>query len=531
MTSTRRILLEALGLTLLVGLAVALLAWPFPVDPAGTWVGGSQNDHASIALSWELVAERVTSGQLPWGHTDRIEAPEGATLFPADLPGALMLVPLMLALGPIVVVNLAQIAHHGLAAGATWLWLRREGAEVPGALAGALVFALAPALVTATFNGNPDVSVAFYLPLTLALLASEGRGAALGAGLVVALAGASNPYVGVMSLFGALAALLARQRARELPYLLVPAALGAVGITVLTTMALHAPDAAILKGPRSGTFGTASLAGLLWPRALVQRTDPDWALPRVAVGAYLGLSALGLALLARDRRRLGWWMVAMGVLMALGPTLRLFDVVPPPPGGPPPTGWNGHLHVPLPWAVMERFPGIGQLHLTARFTLLAAAGLAWLAARGTPRLGRWAWAAPALVLLDLGLLAGAPAMLGSAPVWEDGTCEALADLEPGAVVDLPPTYHELWIQQGLCHRRPVAEGINRPLPRALQHRMEQAGPGKDLQVLAEAGYRWLVHHRSLPSRHFEGFTDGVEPACVAMRTDAITVVDLACVRP
>ena len=131
---------EVLAVGAVVLSAFLLLSWPFPLHPASTWVGGSYNDHPSLAWTFDWVARRLRACQAPWGHTDRMEWPRGSFLLPADLPEAVLLSPLTLLTGAVATIGLLALLHHALAAALTWGWLRREGADGAGAATGSIAW-------------------------------------------------------------------------------------------------------------------------------------------------------------------------------------------------------------------------------------------------------------------------------------------------------------------------------------------------------------------------------------------------------
>lgn len=512
---------EALAVALIVTAAAALLAWPVPIAPSRFWVGGSMNDHHSLAWTFDFVATRLFAGEWPWGHTAQLEAPAGATLFPADLPEAVLLAPLVVAFGATAVLNGLQLAHHGLAAGAGWGWLRAEGATPTGAATGALAVAFHAAMTTGTFNGNPDTTPLYFAPLALWAVAAPGLGRAALAGVCCGVGGFASPYVGVIATVAVAARLAVDRRGRELVVAVAIAGAFAVAAVVAHTAAMEAVDAAIRKGTRRDRMGTAGLLDLLRPAPYVIGTDRRWDAPKVAVGAYVGVALVVAAARAPGRSAFGWALVAIGATLALGPSLRLWT----PHGDGPPPGLGSGL-VPMPWALAAALPGLGQLTLTARFTSLAVLGLTWLAARAAPRWGRLGGALGVAVAADF-LVAGRGArLLAAAPVWDDGSAAAVAALPDGAVVDVPPTFHELWLYASIHHRHPVAEGINRPLPVPVRRALERGEPrlGASLRAM---GYRWLVVHGSIAPMDADDRAPAV-PGCEAATGERFVVYDLDC---
>ena len=520
----RRALAESATVAGLAGLTCALLAWPWPRDPTGSLIGDSRNDQHALAWTLQWVADRLAAGRLPWGHTDAVAWPDGGTLMPADLLEAVLMAPLTWGFGGIAALGALTLLHHACAAGAAWGWLRARGADALGAAAGALVVALAAPLVVSSWNGNPDVTGIAWV--CAALWACE-EDRPLAAGLIVGAGALCNPYVAVLGA-GAVGLRLARQPRALLRAALPAAALAAVGWG-LTSWALSAPDALVSRAPRGagGLVGTATPGGLLRPWPEILATDPEHGLSRVGTGAYLGAAALLAALLARRDRALGWGLVALGVVAALGPELRLRTEVIAPDGpllGPPRLAGTG---VPLPWALVESLPVLGLMHQTARFGMWSALGLALLVAQAPARLRRAGALVPLAIAVDLVVVAGAPTHLRAVPTDDSGLCAALDGRAAGAVLDWPPTAHELGMAAALCHRRPVADAINRPIPPSLGRRLGPPGRTRDAELRGHArgvGFRWLAVRRALaPDAHADA-----PPACVAAESHALRLIDLAC---
>lgn len=502
---------EALLVFVVAGIGCVLLGGPALVHPGQSYVGPGLNDQRSLAFTLDFVAGRVLHGQLPWGHTDRFGAPVGATLFPADLPEALAMVPVVRAFGAIVAFNVLALLHPALAAVGAWGWLRSEGRPRAGAAVGALALAGHGTMAAGLYDGNPDATP-LYLVVG-ALWAWRSRGAAAAAALV-AVAGWCGPYAGVTATFAVLARAAVERDVRAVLAVGAAAAAAAALRVHVEEAALLAADAAIKKGVPVDGVGTAALLDLVRPGLRLLPTDAGWPDAAVATGAYVGLSLVVGALGGRSRRAFGWGLVFLGVVLALGPDVH---AVAPPPGGPgagpPGAGWPG------PWRLVARLPGLRELAQTARFSTLAVVGLVWLASE-TSR----AWV-PVVVAVDFFVVGGAAASFRASPAWDDGAAELVAPLAPGPVLDLPGTFHELWLAQSLRHGHPVAEGINRPLPVPTRIALSQA-PNAPLPALAKLGYRWVVLHDRVPGHPAQRFE--VPEACVVAHTDAVRVVALPC---
>lgn len=518
---TREAIVVAAGVLLVAVVA----SWPVVIAPNAWMVGPSYNDHASIAWTFDLVADWLAAGHAPWGHTDRVEFPTGAVLWPADLPEAVAVAPVTAMVGAMAAVNLLSLVHPALAAGITYGWLRREGCAAWPSVGGALGFALHGSLLAGTFNGNPDVTPLFWVPAAAWLASAPGPKRAALAGLAAGAAGWFGPYAGVMAVFAGAIRIAGDRRWRDLAVFLVPA--GILGAAMVGVVGATLDDAgrAITKGHRVDLMGTAPLASLVWPPPSVLSTDPYWTGPHVATSGYLGWSLLVPALwLGRRAPRWAWALVALGVIAGLGPELKLVEPGPAPFG----TVVREGTGIPLPWALVERLPGLGELLLTSRYTGLCALGLARIAAEAVPASrGVW-WSA--LVAFDLLVLADGRRAFEAAPVVDDGLCAAIAPLAPGAVVDAPPNRHELGMYASICHGRPVAEGINRPLGRDARRALDR-GPAEGPARLRKLGYRWfVVHHPPGVALGPGGFDDVIArlAGCKTLETPGVTIYDLEC---
>lgn len=120
-----------------------------------------------------------------------------------------------------------------------------------------------------------------------------------------------------------------------------------------------------------------------WWGAWGERMQADFTAPPVEAAVFLGFLPLALAALGLlwDRRRAGLWALAAMVfcLLALGPVLhvngrwRFGD-----------SGWS----VPLPYAALQRLPGLNVARVPLRFSVMLTLCLAVLAGLGLVQLAR-----------------------------------------------------------------------------------------------------------------------------------------------
>jgi len=442
--------------------------------------------------AWQTVwnfdhVERALAGEEPLWFSDRVWAPEGAslrahTLAPAlSLPGAL----LARGVGLPASYDLLVLASFALAAGATFRLGRRLGMSPLAAALAGLVLAFAPARFARTW-GHLNLLALGFVPLALEglLVAARGRGvrawggAALAAGSLVALA-LSDWYLAVL---GALAATsfalfeLVRTHGRRAPLV------GRLAVVAVTALAVLAPvarplaaEAAEASPGHDPSLCCTAVTSLLvpnraqwisrWTRPLTERNTQN-----VAEGAaYLGLVPLAALvwLLARPRRRprdLDWALAAgmAALVLALGPAPRVFD---------------HHIPVALPYGWLERIvPGLALGGCVSRFVQLALLPLALAVG----------WAADRLLALGtrgrvVGLMAVAVLALEYAPVapgvqpWPHDPAMTAIATAPGAgtVADLDLGVGALVRQ--LEHRRPQTFGYLSRTPTA-QWRRRVADP-------------------------------------------------------
>ena len=495
---------------------VSVCSWPALLHPDQWVIGASQADFYGIAFGMDHLARYLSEGSWPPAHTTRLEYPAGALLVITDLPEMLLLAPLTRIAGAPVAFNLLQLLHHALAAAAAWWCARALGIAPAGRAVVALAFAFAPALVGTTFNQNPDATGWYWVPLAAGLAGSATgwRRAAL-AGLCVGLAAWCTPYGGVMAAAAVVLLLPGLDWRRWLAAIGVAALVGGAG-ALLAWWSVQDPFSAVYKpGGAVALHGAAHLNELLRPVPSIH-TNLEWEASRFVHDGYLGVSLVVAGLVGCVWARRWRWILlcVLGVLMALGPRL----------GGDE----HAFVHNPI-WALGNRI-GMVRLWQYHRYTALAvlalALGAGWLA----QRLGRWGWVLPAVVALDLLVVTDAWRRLGAAPIFDDGACALLEPLPDGAVYDLPPGGHELWLYSATCHGRPVASGINRPDARYLRALLGNAvGRGADehLALLKAVGFRYLVHHPDAPGGGKPDAMVGLASPClVAENEGGVRVMDL-----
>jgi len=492
---------------------VAVCSWPWPKAPTRWIIGGSHNDANGILWGLEHVATHLTQGQLPALYTAEVLYPEGALLRVANLPEAVLVAPITIGFGAIAAFNLLTVLHHALAAAAGW-WCGQRICGTRGAAAlVAAAFAFAPVLCGTTFNQNPDVTAWYWIPLTagLAWRATGPRSLVL-AGLCAGAAALCNPYGGVMAGLTFLALAPTRPIGN---WLRGTAVLGAglwagwwlVGVPASTV------GSATAKAVRDNPFhGVATGMDLIqpWPTFLPQ--DSTWPSAVVAHFPYLGLALLGIGGIGLVRTASWRWLglLILSVGLAMGPVIHV------------------GLQIPSPVAWIEALTPLDRLHLSHRYTALAVLALAVGAARWLAGKSRWTWMAVGLISADF-LWASAPTMFRAAAPFDDGACALLAELPDGPVFDLPGERGEQWMYSATCHGRPIASGLNRAMPASLEQQLRARPVDERLDVLRDAGFRYLVSHGRSRRRElgaWPGLTEAARSCVVAENRSAVRVMDL-----
>jgi hypothetical protein len=375
---TRESLAVALG-----ALTVTLLA--LRVD--ARWLEGVLGDQDAWQNLWNLHhVDRALRTGSPLFFTHRLWAPEGTSLLAHtlsltnSLPGALLarLVGFFAAYNALVAGSfvLAAVALYGLA--------RRLGASPVGAAFGAAVFAFNPQRFARSL-GHLNLLGIGWLAVALAalVLAAKRRGAprlfaGAAAGLAFTALAFTDLYLAILGGI-AVASLFVFQLAREADKRGVLAAYSAAALVAAPcvlpyALAVRKETAGWKTSGHESQWCSTAVTSLVIPgpvqlasrltRPLTERNHQN----NTEGASYLGLVPLAATVwMAVGRRRvraLDPFLLAgaAGLLLALGPKLRIFDRL---------------LEVPLPYALVERLvPALRLGGCVNRFVALASLPLA-----------------------------------------------------------------------------------------------------------------------------------------------------------
>ncbi|MBN1336322.1 MAG: hypothetical protein JXB39_10210 [Deltaproteobacteria bacterium] len=495
------------------------ITWPVALHPATLVAGAQRSDLWESLWSLWMFQRQVWAGQISF-HTDLIGFPDGGTIVVADLVNAVIALPLVPVLGVVPAYNLLVLGHlvfSGAAAHRLAEALPPRGAPRGAGWVAGTAWIAAPVLVSGIHNGTSEAIAGGWLPLALlAALAAVRRGGAgrgIAAGGALALCTLASWYFGLAA-FLAVAALLVvgegsvplgRRFLRLLPVMAVGAGLVApVAFAVLR--ASTAPDTLVgIKNVRElasvrRTNGPADPVGWF---AIGDYRSPDFReLSRYGEDFihchYLGwVLLLGgiLALAGRTRRRgLAWIALAglAGGLLAMGPVVARF-------GSPVLLGQD--RAIPLPWFLVERWPGLSSLSLLYRLGALPSLALSVMAGIGLASRTRWSriatLVAVASVLVDLRLLAPVRGLPHVASAVPPRPIVDLAAAPEGAVMNFPVVGGRPYLWEQTVHGKPLAGSLNFPNSRASQHvwRGILAAPADRPEAVREAVRRTACSQR------------------------------------
>jgi hypothetical protein len=328
-------------------------------------------DHLQSAYLLWLPGHQLERGGAPWLDPYSFAPAAEERVSFAGWPFALAFWPLQALLGTVGAWNAFLLLTYVGAGLATFLWLRELDVPAPAALAGGLVFALAPYRVAQLSAGHMLAPVSLLLPLALWGLERRLPLLAVAALVSIPLSGQVHLALGAIPFFVLYALLRGRQgtavagalagcAAGLLVYLVsIRGSVGAGGRSFAQVEGYSAELADFVS--REARHGLESFTFLGWLTPL--------------------LALAGLAVLSRERPRLA---VVLG-LGALVPALLAL-------------GANLPLYEPL-W---RNLPGLRDTRVPERFLPIASLCLAGLVAFALARLPRTAvLAAFLLVAIDL----------------------------------------------------------------------------------------------------------------------------------
>jgi hypothetical protein len=446
----------------------------------------SPGDHLQSLYHYWLVGHQLEHGNAPWRdpYTFRPEAKPQPNF--AGWPFGFVFWPLGAAFGLVAGWNVLQLLLYTLAGAFACAWLRELGLPRGPALAGGLVFAIAPYRVQQSV-GHLLGPISILLPLSLWAFERARRGSGwwlvLSAAALASIPLSGQVHLALGAIPFALAYAVCRTRERRL---LIGAAAGTVAAIAAGLLVREA----LIKGStESGgrklaevTFYSAHVSDLFSRHLDHGRSEQfvflGWATPLLAVA--------GLILLVRARR------YALATVLALGAAIPVVLAL----------GTNTGLYSPL-WHALPpfRFPRVPE-RLVPIACLCIAALVAFAVARVRTVLA--AAAAIAIVFVDLHV----HVYRESAP----GRPELVAYTGAGTVLELPvfdPSVHfgsvYLWYDTASQRERPGGYSTTAPqAAKRISDRLQRLNcgdwSGGTADVLDRLGVRAVALHLGLYDR-------------------------------
>ncbi len=475
--------LSAARAALFFALATVVLTWPMALRPDELY-GSRQDLYLGLWNLW-WVGEWVANPGAELFHTDLLLFPFGTGLEvqPLSLFQTVLAAPLTHALGPLVAYNLLALAAFWFAGWMTFVWVRAWTGDELGACVAGVVFAFSPYHFTylPELNLLPVGMIPLYLWLALRLQRAPSWRRALLAGAALAAVGLCDWYYGLAT--GLVALVLSARRAfarARAGGTRRPAQLSWIEAIHWGTCALLLLPVVLRMAP--GFLGREFVPG-------AEREGMAFVMPSFKgtsytlwIHCYAGVFALVLGALGclSFRRALPALVLgALSFLFSMGPSLAV-----------------GDTEIPLPFALLEGVPLLGNARYPDRFFVLTQLALSLLASLGAGRLASWSaarWKPGLLVHAGCALLLlfeYAPGGLSSAHL-PAALVPAKGEGAEGAVFHVPTRIRsrdgeQMWLQLG--HGRPIAGGY---LTRRDEELVRRVSADRDLGVLLGSAPRAL----------------------------------------
>jgi len=445
------------GPMLVLAIATIALTWPLAAHLADAYPGYTRiADDDLLVNVWSLWWTRASllEGRGGFFFTRYLFYPDGVTLtLTAICPVAsLAVLPVLKLLPGLAGVELAWnlnvLATFWLSGVGAYLLAERVTGERWAALVGGLVFAFSPYRYEHLRHVN--LSCTQWLPFVF--LGLEAGGWRLEAAALALVIASSTTYTAQLPLFLAVYGVfwvIAQEDRRAAARRFV----GALPVPVALGVLLAAP--ALL--PALADLATTAFEAPVWDDPM-NFSFPIESFFTPNLTPYVGVIALALAVRAvvRVKGSGPWAAVAfLGLALAPGPWLKTSA---------------GVTSIPLPYAFVRYFPGLGQNRFTERFLVFWWLGAAVLAAQAiaswrpytrSPR--TWALVIGALAMLDV---RQAPIALErpEVPAIYAELARAPADWP---VYEWPADYltNRRFMYYQMVHQRPICQGVlsRRPL--------------------------------------------------------------------
>ncbi len=421
---------------------------------------------------WNLWWARssLLNGQNPY-LTRHIFYPLPINLFfqTLSLPNALLVLPILIGLGPVVAFNSVTLLSFGLGGYFSYRLALALLKDRPAALVAGFLFACGPYHIQRIWSGPMELIAIQWIPLYLfcfvQALARPSPLRLIGAAMALLITTLASQYYGLYTAVytaghGLLATLLAAPtyRWRTLGASAAVGILWLLGLVPIILRVGGVGDAVLEDWQVRQVFHSVALVDLispniqhpLWGQALAawQNQSHPFGLENGAGLSVAMLLLVGIALVRRWKQSWPWAALVLGsYLLAMGPQLR-FDAAQSP--------------IPGPFLLLDLITPFRNSSRPSIFIALSAIALAVLCAQGFVLLNqRPRWGLGLLLVAELLVSPWPITPLRVAPAYQALNADPL----PGAVLELPPRNDDsIYLLNQICHGRPLVGGYLARLP-------------------------------------------------------------------
>jgi hypothetical protein len=461
-------------------LVAICLTWPSALVVGDAVPASAGTDVWNSLWSLSHWANSVAAGEAPW-LTSALNFPMGGTLLVTDPVGATLVMPVVLMFGPAVGYTLLvwlQLTFAGLVAhmfASEFLrWRRGSGGPGWGPWVSGLSFMASPLLSSHVHNGATEAMSVGWTALAVWLVwraaVHHTLRSVLAAALSLPLAAVAHWYGGVVAFVFAVIICVGgigdgssiRARGRWMPLGFGLLLTGLLAMSVLEVndsrdSLTEIKTEEMVKGVNR-TSGSADPLTYVMPGA---HRSPDFRKishhdEKFVHAHYLGFVLLGLCGWAglRRRRHTGFlmWGGLACLLLSLGPVLI---------HNARPVLIAGDLAVPLPFFLLEAWPGFDSLSLPWKLALGPALALSLMAGVALDMRGRrMALGGIALILLEARWMSPAAELNTLVSTVSAPSLVALRDAPDGAVINYPLQPGRPYLFEQTVHGKPIAGMLN-----------------------------------------------------------------------
>ena len=469
--------------------------------------GAAISDLWNALWSLDFVHQSLLQGQSPQ-CTALLNYPKGGCLWPSDILGALITLPLSFLFSITEQYTLLVFIQLILAGSATALFLD-EILEEPdpwaGALAGFIVMDSTPMRI-AIHNGSSEAMSIGFVVLAFWGLLKFQRGHKWG--LIPILLSTFSSWYGVFLVLGFMGVQLLWKRT------LLKENLLALGLYLLCLLP-YASFVRLVSTAKGNLLNIKGGAELDMVRRMIGSMDPlSYVLPRPYISPDFSLISRAGEQFVHSGY-LGWTLIISGLwswrriaekqslypLLTWGGLFLILSVGPVLLQGGEPLLFGDRV-IPLPYVLIEQFWGFSQLSLLFRWGVAPLFALAVVVSLSISKFGsrRGILLLGTMIFLENRILSPVHALPAFTRVPASEPFERLREAEDGVVGTLPIVEGRETLYLQTIHEKPMLAGLNFALNRRFRQFLEQAKRSKEdrnfskkIQLLAtQKKIRYLI---------------------------------------